>query len=56
MLSITEAIDKRISNLIILRGQAIVQKDTNAANQFWARLEELKSLKAKFSDKSGWLI
>lgn len=47
------SIDKRIEDLELKRKEYIEKGDMPFANQMWARLEELKSLKSKFTDKDG---
>ncbi|WP_144028226.1 hypothetical protein [Paenibacillus ferrarius] len=55
-MSITEFVDERILDLEDKRKQYIVDDMFVFANQMWARIQELKALKIKYSDKHGdWL-
>lgn len=53
---ITEKIDKRIEELTKKRSEFLKRNLTDFANQTWARIEELKSLKNSYTDRDGnWL-
>ncbi|WP_186445736.1 hypothetical protein [Paenibacillus cremeus] len=56
-MSVTEYVDKRMDQLKQLRLTSIRNEDAFQNSQVWARIDELKKLKEKFSDKEGnWLI
>lgn len=56
-MAIAQEIDKRIEKLIEIKNIAFQKGDIRTYNQLWSRIDELKALKAKFTDREGnWLI
>lgn len=53
MENLTTFIDQRIAELEKLRVHYLEKKDFAFANSTWARLDELKNLKSKFTDREG---
>ena len=54
-MDILKVLDDRIQELELTRNEFLQLKEINAANQMWARIEELKSFKSKLNN-GRWVM